>query len=46
MMIKTLNVTLGVVVALSVGCAAALYAFMAMRMVVMGVAAAYHLVNS
>jgi hypothetical protein len=42
-MIKTINVTLGVLVAFSVWCAAVMFAILALHVVVMGGFAVYHL---
>jgi hypothetical protein len=46
MLVKTINITVGVLLTLTVGCAAALFAFMAWRLLVLSGTAAFHLMNS
>jgi len=45
-MIKAFNITLGVLVAFSVWCAALLFAVLALHVVVIGGLTAYHLLHS
>jgi hypothetical protein len=46
MMIKTLNITLGVLVAFSVWCAAVMFAIVTLHVLVAGGFTVYHLVHS
>jgi hypothetical protein len=46
MMIKTINITVGVLVALSVWCAAVMFAIVTLHVLVMSGFAVYHLLNS
>jgi len=46
MIIKTINITLGVLVALSVWCAAVMFAIVTMHVLVMGGFTVYHLLHS
>ena len=46
MMINTINITLGVLVAFSVWCAAVMFAIATLRVLVMGGFAVYHLMPS
>jgi hypothetical protein len=46
MIIKTINITLGVLVAFSVWCAAVMFAIVTLRVVVMGGFTVYHLMHS
>jgi hypothetical protein len=46
MMIKTINVTLGVLVAFSVWCAAVMFAIVTLHVLVIGGFTVYHLLNS
>lgn len=46
MIIKTINITLGVLVALSVWCAAVAFAILALHVVIIGGFTIYHLLNS
>jgi hypothetical protein len=45
MMIKTINITLGVLVAFSVWCAAVMFAILALRVMVIGGFSVYHLLH-
>ena len=46
MLVKTINITVGVLVTFTVGCAAVLFALMAWRLLVLGGIAVFHLLNS
>ena len=46
MIIKTINITLGVLVAFSVWCAALVFAVAALHVLVMGGFTVYHLIHS
>jgi hypothetical protein len=46
MMIKAFNITLGVLVALSVWCAAVMFAIVTLHVLVIGGITVYHLLNS
>ena len=46
MIIKTINITLGVLVAFSVWCAAVMFAIVTLHVLVVGGFTVYHLMNS
>ena len=46
MIIKTINITVGVLVAFSIWCAAVMFAILALRVLVIGGFTVYHLMHS